>query len=146
MAQSVAAERSPLTFPNNRGKKRPPRLPSSLPKPYHHFLEPSTTQRHTARECSAARTMLARSATRHQPQRLIAQSVATESTPLTFAIKRGEKRPLRPPSPLPKPYHHCLGPSTTRRHAARECSDTIAPAAPPSAACLKAINHTATTR
>ena len=109
-------------------------------------LEPSTTQRHTARECSAARTMLARSATRHQPQRLIAQSVATESTPLTFAIKRGEKRPLRPPSPLPKPYHHCLGPSTTRRHAARECSDTIAPAAPPSAACLKAINHTATTR
>ena len=58
MAQSVAAERSPLTFPNERGEKRPPRLP----KPYHHCLEPSTTQRHTARECSAARTMLARSA------------------------------------------------------------------------------------
>ena len=78
-------------------------------------LEPSTTQRHTARECSAARTMLARSATRHQPQRLIAQSVATESTPLTFPIKRGEKRPLRPAAKAIPPL---LG---TIHHAAARC-------------------------
>ena len=45
---------------------------------------------------------------------------------MAFPNKRGgKKRPLRPPSPLPKPYHHCLEqPSTTRRHTARECSAT----------------------
>ena len=64
-------------------------------------------------------------APRHQPQRLMAQSAAAERSPLTFPNERGEKRPLRPPSPLPKPYHHCLEPSTTRRHTARECSAAL---------------------
>ena len=53
-------------------------------------------------------------------------------SPLNFPNERGEERPPRPPSPLPKPHHYRLEPIN---HAAAHCPRALRrPRTPPSAA------------